>query len=340
MISGLQDVDSWAVTRRLKHSHDIRHIPVHIISASDDTIRGLRQGALAFLHKPATREALDEALGRIKGFVERKVKRLLIVEDDELQRKSIMELIGNGDVTTSPAASGTEALAALASDQYDCMVLDLGLPDMTGFELMERIRKDAALHDLPIIIYTGKDLTRKQETELRRLADTIIVKDVKSPERLLDETTLFLHRVQENLPPTKREMLDQVRLSDPVLENKQLLIVDDDIRNIFALTSLLERYRMNVRYAENGKDAIEILQNTAGIHLVLMDVMMPDMDGLETIRAIRKRAKFRSLPIIALTAKAMKGDRENCIEAGASDYIAKPVDTDQLLSLLRVWLYR
>ena len=228
---------------------------------------------------------------------------------------------------------------ALRAGQFDCMVLDLGLPDMTGFELIEQIRKDSALQGLPIIIYTGKDLTRKQETELRRMADSIIVKDVKSPERLLDETTLFLHRVQENLPLLKQEMLEQVRLADPVLAGKQVLIVDDDIRNIFALTSLLERYHMQVRYAENGKDAIETLQNTSGIHLVLMDVMMPDMDGFETIRAIRKRAKYRALPIIALTAKAMKGDRENCIEAGASDYIAKPVDTEQLLSLLRVWLY-
>ena len=332
--------DGWAVLDRLKHSPDISHIPVHIISGSDDTIRGLRQGAIAFLHKPSTREALDDALERIRGFVDRRVKRLLIVEDDETQRSSIMELIGNGDVTTAAAGSGEEALKLLSAETFDCMVLDLGLPDMTGFELIERIRKDVTLRDLPIIIYTGRELTRKQETELRRLADSIIVKDVKSPERLLDETTLFLHRVQENLPPTKQEMLEQVRQADPVLMGKRVLIVDDDMRNIFALTSLLERYHMNVVYAENGRDAIEILQNTPGTELVLMDVMMPEMDGLETIQAIRKKAKFKSLPIIALTAKAMKGDRENCIEAGASDYIAKPVDMEQLLSLLRVWLYR
>jgi HAMP domain-containing protein/CheY-like chemotaxis protein/signal transduction histidine kinase len=337
---GLEDVDGWTVLDRLKHSPDLAHIPVHIISGSDDTLRGLKQGALAFLPKPATREALDEALGRIKGFVERKVKRLLIVEDDETQRVSITDLIGNGDVTTLAVSTGEEALKALASEPFDCMVLDLGLPDMTGFELMERIRKDASLRDLPIVIYTGRDLTRKQETELRRLADTVIVKDVKSPERLLDETTLFLHRVRENLPANKQEMLEAVRHADPVLAGKHVLVVDDDIRNIFALTSLLEGYQMQVSYAENGKDAVEILQNTAGVQLILMDVMMPEMDGLETIRAIRKRAKYRSLPIIALTAKAMRGDRENCIEAGASDYIAKPVDTEQLLSLLRVWLYR
>jgi HAMP domain-containing protein/CheY-like chemotaxis protein/signal transduction histidine kinase len=337
---GLPDVDGWAVLDRLKHDSETRHIPVHIISGTGDFIRGLRQGALAFLHKPATKEALDEAMNDMKGFIERKVKRLLVVEDDEVQRTSIIELIGNGDVTTVAVGTGAEALEALKQEPFDCMVIDLGLPDMTGFTLMEKIRKEEDLKDLPIIIYTGKELTKKQETELRRLADTIIVKDVKSPERLLDETTLFLHRVQANLPTPKRAMLEQVRLADPTLAGKKVLVVDDDIRNIFALTSLLEHHQMQVVYAENGKDGIDILANTSDINVVLMDVMMPEMDGYETMRAIRKRAKFKSLPIIALTAKAMKGDREKSIEAGASDYIAKPVDTEQLLSLLRVWLYR
>ncbi|HLK57257.1 MAG TPA: response regulator, partial [Chthonomonadaceae bacterium] len=336
----LPDVDGWTVLDRLKHDPGTRHIPVHIISATEDPLRGLKQGALAFLQKPVTREGLDDALGNIKGFVERKEKRLLLVEDDEAQRNSLVELIGNGDVRTTAVSTGAEALAALAAERFDCMVLDLGLPDMTGFELIETIRKQEGLVELPIVIYTGRALTRKQETELRRLADTIIVKDVKSPERLLDETTLFLHRVQADLPPSQRQMLDQVRLNDPILAGKKILIVDDDVRNIFALTSLLERHQMNVVYAENGKDGIEILQNTPDVDIVLMDVMMPEMDGFETMRTIRKKAKFRTLPIIALTAKAMKGDRESCIDAGASDYIAKPVDTEQLLSLLRVWLYR
>ena len=337
---GLPDMDGWAVLDRLKHDADTRHIPVHIISGFEEKQRGLRQGAIAYMQKPVTRETLDNALTEIKGFVERKVKRLLIVEDDDTQRNSIVELIGNGDVKTSAVKTGSEALEALRSDTFDCMVLDLGLPDMTGFQLIEQIRKDPALNHVPIVIYTGKELTKKQDTELRRFADTIIVKDARSPERLLDETTLFLHRVQANLPTSKRQMLDQVRLDDPVLSGKKVLVVDDDIRNIFALTSLLERHKMQVLYAENGKDGIETLQNTAGIDIVLMDVMMPTMDGYETMRAIRALSKFKTLPIIALTAKAMKGDRETCIEAGASDYISKPVDTEQLLSLLRVWLYR
>ena len=337
---GLPDVDGWTVLDRLKHDPDTRHIPVHIISGTDDSLRGLKQGALAYLRKPATKEDLDAALADIKQFVDRKVKRLLIVEDDAAQRSSIAALIGNGDVQTTAVSLGEEALSELKKQEFDCMVLDLGLPDMTGFQLIQRIRNEAGLVDLPIIIYTGKELTRKQETELRRLADTIIVKDVESPERLLDETTLFLHRVQANLPPPKRQMLEKVRLNDPVLSHKRVLIVDDDVRNIFALTSLLERHQMEVIYAENGKDAIEALENNPNTDIVLMDVMMPEMDGYETTKAIRKKAKFKQLPIIALTAKAMKGDRENCIEAGASDYIAKPVDTEQLLSLLRVWLYK
>jgi HAMP domain-containing protein/signal transduction histidine kinase/CheY-like chemotaxis protein len=336
---GLPDVDGWTVLDRLKHNPETRHIPVHIISGTDETMRGLKQGAIAFLHKPATKEALDQAFSDIRGFVERKVKRLLVVEDDAVQQQAVIDLIGNGDVITTAAGTGAAALEALHAEPFDCMVIDLGLPDMTGFALMEQIRKDEALKDIPIIIYTGKDLTKKQETELRKLADTIIVKDVKSPERLLDETTLFLHRVQANLPPTKREMLDKARQADPILTGKKVLICDDDIRNIFALTSLLENQHMEVVYAENGKDAVELLANTPHVDVVLMDVMMPEMDGYETMRAIRKRAKFKTLPIIALTAKAMKGDRDQCIEAGASDYIAKPVDSEQLLSLLRVWLY-
>ncbi len=337
---GLPDMDGWALLDRLKHDPDTRHIPVHIISATEERQRGLQQGALAYLHKPVTKEALDDALTAIKGFVDRKQKRLLVVEDDETQRNAIVELIGNGDVTTRAVGSGAEAIEALKEEQFDCMVLDLGLPDMTGTKLIERIRKEIGLAQLPIIVYTGRELTRKQETELKRLADTIIVKNVQSLERLLDETTLFLHRVQANLPPSKRQILEQMRQTDPVLVGKKVLIVDDDIRNIFALTSLLERHHMEVLYAENGKDALELMASTPDVDVVLMDVMMPEMDGYETMRRIRENSEVGDVPIIALTAKAMKGDREKCVEAGASDYIAKPVDTDQLLSLLRVWLYR
>jgi CheY-like chemotaxis protein len=302
--------------------------------------RGLQLGAIAYLQKPLTSETISEALTKIKGFIERRVKNLLVVEDDDTQRHSIVELIGNSDVTTTAVGTGAAALEAIRSQYFDCLVLDLGLPDMTGFELIEQIKLLPNGESLPVIVYTGQELTRVQETELRRIADTIIVKDVRSPERLLDETALFLHRVQANLPAPKREILEQLHARDYLLTGKKVLIVDDDVRNIFALTSMLERYQMQVVYAENGREGIALLENTSDIDIVLMDVMMPEMDGYETTRLIRQNNQLRTLPIIALTAKAMQGDREKCIEAGASDYITKPVDTEQLLSLLRVWLYR
>ena len=229
-------------------------------------------------------------------------------------------------------------MAQLRQKHYDCVVLDLGLPDMNGFELMERIKSE--IGDIPIIIYTAKELTPKEETELRRLAETIIVKDVRSLDRLLDETALFLHRVEENLPEPKRQLLEQLHKKDPVLTGKKVLIIDDDMRNIFALTSLLERYDMQVLYAENGRDGIEMLKTTPDIDVALVDIMMPEMDGYDAMRRVREMSEFKSLPLIALTAKAMKGDREKCIEAGASDYITKPADSEQLLSLLRVWLFK
>jgi HAMP domain-containing protein/CheY-like chemotaxis protein/signal transduction histidine kinase len=335
----LPEMDGWALLDRLKHDPSTRHIPVHIISITDERQRGLKLGAMAHLEKPVTRELLDEAFNSIKGFVERRVKNLLVVEDDATERNSIVELIGNGDVQTTAVATGEEALAAMQEKPFDCMVLDLGLADMSGFELLDKMRESTTLSLTPVIVYTGRELTRQQETELRRVAETIIVKDVKSPERLLDETALFLHRVEANLPEAKRRMLERLHHADPALAGKSALIVDDDIRNIFALTSVLEQNQMNVCYAENGRDGIELLEETPDIDVVLMDVMMPEMDGYEAMKEIRKIQKFRSLPIIALTAKAMKGDREKCIQAGASDYIAKPVDSEQLISLLRVWLY-
>jgi HAMP domain-containing protein/CheY-like chemotaxis protein/signal transduction histidine kinase len=336
----LPGMDGWTVLDRLKHDPSTRHIPVHILSVEEGQQRGLQLGALAYLQKPISSEALTEVLSNIKTYVERQVKNLLVVEDDETQRHSIVELIGNTDVVTTAVSTGQAALAALKAGHFDCIVLDLGLPDMTGFELIELIKQETSLSKLPIIVYTGKELTKQEETELKRIAETIIIKDVRSPERLLDETALFLHRVQANLPQPKRKMLEQLHQTDTVLTGKKVLIVDDDVRNIFALTSMLERHNMNILYAENGRDALAILQNTADIDVVLMDIMMPEMDGYDTMRAVRQMSQFASLPMIALTAKAMKGDREKCIEAGASDYITKPVDPEQLLSLLRVWLYR
>jgi CheY-like chemotaxis protein len=296
---------------------------------------------VAFLEKPISREGLAEAFGEIKSFIDRNVKRLLVVEDDEDQRNAVVELIGGGeDVEVVAVGSSEEALEALSLQRYDCMVLDLKLPEMGGFDLLEKIKEEEKLSSIPVIVYTGKELTRRDETELRKFADTIVVKDASSPERLLDETSLFLHRVERKLPKEKRRMLEQLHSAEEVFKDKKILIVDDDVRNVFALTSVLEAHGMEVLYAENGKDGIELLHRHPDVDLVLMDIMMPEMDGYQTIRAIREEDAFQQLPIISLTAKAMKGDREKSIASGASDYITKPVDTDQLLSLMRVWLYK
>jgi CheY-like chemotaxis protein/signal transduction histidine kinase/HAMP domain-containing protein len=336
----LPGLDGWAVLDRLKHHPDTRHIPVHVISGIAKRQRGLKAGAIAYLEKPVSKEALDDAFGRIQTFLEERVRRLLVVEDDETQRNSIIELVGADDVTITAVASAEDALRELASQRYDCMVLDLGLRDMSGFDLLERVKSDPTMSTLPIIIYTGKELSQAEETRLRKYAETIIVKDVKSPERLLDETALFLHRVEAKLPDQKRRMLEQLHTADSIFAGKKVLIVDDDVRNIFSLTSMLEDHGMQVTFVENGRDALDALENDPSIDLVLMDIMMPEMDGYQTTQAIREKPRFKNLPIIALTAKAMKGDREKTIAAGASDYITKPVDPEQLLSLMRVWLYR
>lgn len=336
----LPDGDGWMVLDRLKRDPNSRHIPIHVLSSDDQRQRGLQSGAIAYLLKPISPEALSQVLTDIKHFIERRVRNLLIVEDDVVQAQSIIELIGNGDVNSTAVHTGAEAIEALQTNTFDCVVIDLGLPDINGLDLIEQIKQEERLADLPIIVYTGKELTRQEETQLKRLAETIIVKDVRSPERLLDETSIFLHRVQSNLPQPKRQILESLRQADPVLANKKVLIVDDDVRNIFAITSLLERYQMQIEYAENGRDGIDVLQAHPDIDIVLMDIMMPEMDGYETMQAIRQVHQFATLPIIALTAKAMQGDREKCIEAGASDYITKPIDSEQLISLLRVWLYQ
>ncbi|HEX2163921.1 MAG TPA: HAMP domain-containing protein [Thermoanaerobaculia bacterium] len=337
----LPDMDGWVLLDRFKHDSDTRHIPVHIISAyGGEERRGLERGAVAVLEKPVEREALAAALGEIQQFLARRVKKLLVVEDDDVQRQAILELIGNGDVETTAVSSGEEALEALAHESFDCMVLDLRLPGIAGTELIRRVKEDPAKKRLPIIVYTGMELPPEEQTALHQLAETVIVKDVRSPERLLDETALFLHRVEANLPERKRKMLRSLALGDPALRGKKVLVVDDDVRNIFAITSVLEQHEMRVVYAENGRAALDKLGEEGDVDVVLMDIMMPEMDGYEATRRIRQDPALRQLPVIALTAKAMKGDRDKCIQVGCSDYVTKPVDPDQLVSLLRVWLYR
>ncbi|MCI0745407.1 MAG: HAMP domain-containing protein [Verrucomicrobia subdivision 3 bacterium] len=334
----LPDFDGWRVLDRLKVDLATRHIPVHIITVDDDPQPAITQGALGYLKKPENKASLEEAFHELKEFIERPVKDLLVVEDDEAQRSNITQLIGNGDVQTTAVSSGQEALEAIRSKRFDCMVLDLGLPDMSGVELLERIKREAGLRPLPIVIYTARELGEEERRQLRGLAESIVIKDVHSPERLVDETALFLHRNAAKLPARQRGMIES--LYHGVLENKKVLLVDDDVRNIFAMTSVLERFKMNVVSAENGRDALALLQRDPEINIVLMDIMLPTMDGYETIGAIRQIADFENLPVIAVTAKAMKGDREKCFAAGASDYIAKPVDADQLRSLMALWLRR
>jgi CheY-like chemotaxis protein len=301
----------------------------------------MRAGAVGYLDKPVGREAFESALDDIAMFIERRVKSLLVVEDDDTERRSIIELIGSGDdVEITAVGSGEEALAELEEKHFDCVVLDLKLPDGSGFALLEKVKKGERFSNLPVIVHTGKELTRREETRLRKYAETIIVKDARSPERLLDETSLFLHRIEARLPAEKRKMLEQLHNADAVFEGKKVLIVDDDVRNVFALASVFEGRGMEVLFAENGREGLQTLKENPDVDLVLMDIMMPEMDGYETTRAMRELEQFKSLPIVALTAKAMKGDREKSIASGASDYITKPVDVDQLLSLMRVWLYQ
>ncbi|MCX4247083.1 HAMP domain-containing protein [Paraliomyxa miuraensis] len=336
----LSDMDGWVVLDRLKHDPRTRHIPVHVISATSARQRSLEYGALAYMSKPATTEQLAAALEQIRSFIDREVKSLIIVGGDRTQRDAIVELVGNGDVEHVVVESTEEAMRALDTATFDCMVLDLGLQDRRGFELLESLQRSSELRRLPILVYGEEALSADEQARLRRLGENLLVRDVRSPERLLDETSLFLHRVQERLPEKKREILRRLAYQDPVLSGRKVLVVDDDVRNIFAITTVLEQYDMRVSYAENGVDALAKLQQDDEVDLVLMDIMMPEMDGYEASRRIRGLPRLSRLPIIALTAKAMKGDREKCIRAGASDYITKPVDPDQLISLLRVWLYR
>jgi CheY-like chemotaxis protein len=324
----------------LQHNPDTRHIPVHIVSVEEDSVRAHRSGASSALNKPAAKEALDTLFSEIVQSIERRTKRLLVVEDDEPQRRRIAELCGGEDVEITSAATGAEALAALGRERFDCMILDLGLPDMSGFDVIQSVQDEMSLKGMPVVVYTAGTLARRDETRLRKVAKTVVVKDVRSPERLLEEVTHVLHRVEADLPVEKRQMLRAARQVDPTLAGRKVLVVDDDIRNVFAITAVLERQGMDVVTAETGAEALAALESRTDIDVALIDVMMPEMDGYETMSRIRALDRYRALPLIALTAKAMRGDRERCLEAGATDYISKPVDTEQLLSILRVHLYR
>ena len=336
----LPDMLGWTVLNQLKLDPSTRHIPVQVVTLEEERQHGLAHGAFAYVVKEPTTDGLVAAFDRIKDFTTPRAKRLLIVEDNDIERQSIAELLGHDDIELIFAATGTEALAMLLDEDVDCVVLDLRLPDMTGFELLAKMHAEPSLISIPVVVFTGQDLTADEQSQLKHMAKSIVLKDVQSPERLLDETALFLHRVVADLPPQKQAMLERLHGSNEVLRGRKILVVDDDARNIFALTSLLENHEMEIISTTNGRTAIEIIEHTPDLSIVLMDIMMPDMDGYETIRRIRANSQFSTLPILALTAKAMKGDREKCLDAGASDYIAKPVDTDQLLSLMRVWLFR
>ncbi len=335
----LPGADGWTILDRLKSHPDTRHIPVHVVSVWDESRAVLERGALAHLEKPISREALDEAFDRMTAFTLEPIRRLLVVEDDAAQADSIVELLGHEDLEIRVATSGEEALAALGEETFHCMVLDLGLKDLDGLEVLRRLDEAPDIVNLPVVIYTGRELSEEEETSLRRYAETIILKDARSPERLLDETALFLHRVEAQLSPPQQALLRQFHGADAVFSGKRVLIVDDDVRNIFALSSLLESRGMTVEFAESGREAVDKLREDSAFHMVLMDIMMPGMDGFETTMAIRELPDLRSLPIIAVTARATKADREACLEAGCSEYVTKPVDTDQLLELMRVWLH-
>ncbi|PWT91317.1 MAG: hybrid sensor histidine kinase/response regulator, partial [Proteobacteria bacterium] len=336
----LPDMLGWTVLSQLKQNALTRHIPVQIVTLDEDRQHGLARGAFSFITKPASADRVEAALARIKEYAQPRRKRLLVVEDDQAEQMSIAALLGHDDIEIVTADTGANALDVLRRDPCDCVVLDLRLPDMSGFEVLDELRGDTALSDVPVVVFTGRELSAEEDARLHTMARSIVVKGVESPERLLDETALFLHRVVAKLPAEKQRMLERLTTSDEELVGRTVLVVDDDARNIFALSSVLERHGMQVLTATTGSEAVALVESTPDLAIVLMDIMMPEMDGYQTMQMIRRSPSFRRLPIVALTAKAMKGDREKCLEAGASDYLAKPVNTEQLLAVLRAWLHR
>jgi CheY-like chemotaxis protein/two-component sensor histidine kinase len=341
----LPDHSGLGVLDQLKRDPRTRHIPVHVVSISDYKREALELGAIGYALKPAKREELVGALRRMEAKFSQSLRRVLVVEDDPRQRESIRHLLSNGDVQITAVASAGDALASLKATTFDCMVVDFNLPDLSGYDLLEKMSQEEDVAFPPVIVYTGRALTREEEQRLRRYSRSIIIKDARSPERLLDEVTLFLHQVESKLPPEHQQMLKAARNRESILEGRRVLVVEDDVRNVFALSSVLEPKGMSVVIARNGREALDVLtlssqEPSTRIDLVLMDIMMPEMDGLTAMREIRKRGEWKALPIIALTAKAMADDHEKSLAAGANDYIAKPLDVEKLLSLVRVWMPR
>lgn len=336
----LPRMDGWQLLAALKDSPDTRHIPVHIMSADSETLDAYKRGAMDFLTKPISPQDLEETFQKIEAFIEREIKTLLLIEDEESLRRSIKKLLGGSDVQISEAGTGQAALDLLHTQHFDCMILDLSLPDISGFEVLNRMDENESITKCPVIVYTGRDLTPEENLELTRYADSVIVKGVKSPERLLDETALFLHRLVADMPEDKQKTIKRLHDKEALLTDKKILLVDDDTRSAFALSKLLADKGIKMSIARDGQQALDFLAKSPNVDLVLMDVMMPVMDGYETTRRIRAQQQFATLPILALTAKAMMGDREKCLEAGANDYLAKPIDAERLFSMLRVWLYQ
>ena len=342
---GLPDHSGLSVLDRIKNDPRTRHIPVHVVSAGDHAQTALALGAVGYLIKPVERDTLAAALGKLETRLARQVRRVLVVEDDQVQRESLQSLLGSGDVETVGVGTAADCQNLLRETTFDCMVLDLSLPDASGFSLLETLSREDAYSFPPVIVYTGRDLSSDEEQRLRKYSQSIIIKGAKSPERLLDEVTLFLHQVVSDLPAEQQRMLEKARSRDAALEGRRILVAEDDVRNVFALTSMLEPRGAVVQIARNGREALAALDQSRAdpggrIDLVLMDVMMPEMDGLTATREIRAKPEFAKLPVIMLTAKAMTGDQEKCLAAGANDYMAKPLDVDKLLSLVRVWMPR
>jgi CheY-like chemotaxis protein len=337
----LPDASGWRILDLFKNDINFRHIPVHLISGEENKLLAMQRGARSFHLKPLKNESLSVLFNDIDSYYKRQPKKVLIVEDNELDSSQIAKILTNEDlIDITIASSGKAALKMIQTDEYDCLIVDYMLPDIPGLEFVTEINSVKKLQMTPVLIYSAKDFTPKEKTQLKQYANRILLKDVNSLELLFEEVVMHTHLDHKKLLPEKQKIIENLRSREDVLTGKSILIVDDDVRNLFALTTAFERYNMKVITAESGQEAINILGDNSTVDMVLMDIMMPEMDGYETTQKIRREHKNSNLPIIAVTAKAMKGDREKCIEAGASDYITKPVKIDQLLSLMRVWLYK